>query len=265
MSKSAIAESGVVSEKHREEFVKTRTQALEPITEAFHGWNEAVAFLVEGFHKHTNSNEAWHKAVANALRNMNEPLRSDFILKSLDPKLSAKLIKGNVRAFSTTVLEQNLEFMPREMEYPKFPYFQVEPATLQSLAESGLILLANPPAIDGDEPDVPGTAINPDTYLHRPMLSVELDLSPLPNSVEGAVLMNWSCKGRNGAKAKVFVNGQQHVKSFEVQTTDDDTVPNFWTFLPWKVGRNIVDLKHVGNGYLWFEHVDIHHVEWPCK
>lgn len=97
------------------------------------------------------------------------------------------------------------------------------------------------------------------------MLSVELDLQPLPKGTNGAILMNWSCKGRNGAKAKIFVNGQQHVRSFDVQTTDDDVVPNFWTFVPWNEGRTVVDLKHVGSGYLWFEHVDIHHVEWKEK
>ena len=265
MKNSSVANSGVLNATHQASFEKMREQELQSLTAAFQGWNEAVASLVEGFHNHTKANAAWYSTVATALRDMHEPLRSDFILKAVSPRLSSNLIQGHVRALCTTVLEQNLEFMPRTMAYPKFPYFQVEPATLQSLSEHGLILLANPPGESEDEPDAPGAAICVDTYLRRPMVSVELNLKSLPVGTDGAVLMNWSCKGRNGAKAKIFVNGQQHVKSFDVQTTDDDTVPNFWTFLPWTEGRSVIDLKHVGSGYLWFEHVDIHHVEWSVE
>jgi hypothetical protein len=103
------------------------------------------------------------------------------------------------------------------------------------------------------------------TYVHRPMISVELNLEPLPEGTDGALLLNWSCKGRDGAKAKVFIDGSQYVKSFVVHCTTDDSVPNFWQFIPWKSGKTVVDLKHVGTGYLWFEHVDIHHVEWASN
>lgn len=263
MSNLSIVKAEAKLDEHHKSFTEARQQALQPITVAYLDWNEAVAFLVEGFQRHTHSNEEWHLSVANALREMQEPLRSDFILSSNTPKLSSRLIKGGVRAFCTTILEENLEFMPKVLEYPKFPYFQVEPATLQSLSANGLILLANPPTEDQDEPDEPGTVINTDTYLYRPMLSVELNLEPLPKGIDGAILLNWSCKGRKGAKAKVFIDGHQYVKAFDVLTTNEDSVPNFWTFIPWKVGKTIVDLKHVGSGYLWFEHVDVHHVEWP--
>lgn len=262
MSNLSIHKVIEVTEEHHKSFFEIRDKAIKPITEAYLDWNESVAFLVEGFYQHTKSKEKWHLSVANTLRKMQEPLRSDFILSSNTPKLQSNLIKGGVRGFCATILEENLEFMPKELEYPKFPYFEVEPATLQSLAKKGLLLFANPPAVDEDESDQPGTLINTKKYSHRPMVSVELNLKSLPPGAEGAVLLNWSCKGRKGAKAKVFIDGLQYVKSFEVLTTTDDSIPNFWTFIPWSIGKTIIDLKHVGSGYLWFEHVDIHHVEW---
>jgi hypothetical protein len=236
---------------------------LRPITAAQEAWNEAVAFLIDGFSRYTLPGlDAWHHQVADALRSKREPLRSDFILSPISPKLASTLMKGHVRAFNTTILEENLEFMPKELDYPKFPYFQVEPATLQSLAQHGLVLFANPGGIAEDEPDVPGTPLDLKTYCRRSIISMELEMRPLAPDTAGAVLLNWSCKGRNGAQAKVFIDGIQHVGSFEVRSTDDDAVPNFWTFLPWKQGVTSIDLKHVGAGYLWFEHVDVHHIEW---
>jgi hypothetical protein len=162
-------------------------------------------------------------------------------------------------------LEQDIEFMPKPMAYPRFPYFQVEPATLESLHKAGLVLLANPPGIHEDEPDEPGAELDLRSYLRRPMVSVELRMEPLPPASRRAVLLNWSFRGRAGAHAKIFIDGSQDSRAFEVLSIDDDAVPNFWTLLPWTPGTTVVDLKHVGAGYMWFEHVDVHHVTWSLN
>ncbi|PZR89924.1 MAG: hypothetical protein DLM68_05315 [Hyphomicrobiales bacterium] len=231
-------------------------------------WNDSVAALVSEVGREIPTlaarqfGNAWHERVASALREMREPLHSDVILTTRSPSLKNEAIRGSVRAFWSTVLEQDLEFMPKAMEYPKFPYFIMEPATQKSLYDAGLYLLANAPKADEDEPDEPGAALDHRSYLRRPMVSVELDLAQLPLNESAAVLLNWSFRGRAGAKAKVFVNGQQDVPAFDVVSTEDDATPNFWTFVPWRPGIVTVDLKHVGSGYLWFEHVDVHHVRW---
>jgi hypothetical protein len=260
--------SGTRSSGDLARFFAIRSAALAPVNHAARSWNEAVAALVDQVGQAQinlaakREGEEWHERVANALRRMGDPLRSDVILSAKEPRLKNSFFSGAVRAFSTTTLDQDLEFMPKPMAYPKFPYFQVEPATHESLSKSGLCLLTNPPGIDADEPDKTGTRINPHTYLRVPTISVELDLSAIGPEEYGAILLNWSFRGRAGAHAKIFINGEQDVPAFEVMSADDDGTPNFWTFIPWTQGKVIVDLKHVGQGYLWFEHVDVHHVRW---
>lgn len=250
------------------DFVSWRATALKPIEAAAAGWNSAVADLVRQIgnelptYAHRVAGDQWHSRVADTLDRMREPLHSDVILSTRAPKLSNSVIKGAARSFCATFLEEDIEFMPRPMAYPKFPYFTVEPATPDSLHEKGLVLFANPPANTDDEPDCSGTPISRNSYMARPMVSVELSLGDLGTKRNGAILLNWSFRGRAGARAKIFINGEQDVESFEVISTDDDAVPNFWTLLPWSPGTHIVDLKHVGAGYLWFEHVDVHHVTW---
>jgi len=250
------------------DFLKSREAKLQPLKVATKAWNESVAALVSQVGQEVGPlvtrrrGIAWNDRVVAALHDLQEPLRSDVILSTRTPMIANATVKGSVRAFCSAFLEQDLEFMPRTMEYPKFPYFTVEPATQKALFEAGLYLLANPPEVEADEPDATGSQINRDTYLKTPMISVELRLAELQQHEEAAVLLNWSCRGRAGAKAKIFINGQQDVPAFEVRSTEDDNVPNFWTFLPWTPGTVVVDLKHVGSGYLWFEHVDVHHIRW---
>ncbi len=264
-SLGAVKPGGIFAER---DFCKVREGLLDPIKLASTAWNASVAELVSQVGRELTPlatrqrGGVWHERVAKGLRDMREPLHSDIILSTRAPLLKNNLIRGLVRVFCSAVLEQDLEFMPRPMQYPKFPYFTVEPATQKSLYEAGLYLLANPPGTDEDEPNVPGTPINRSTYLRAPMVSVELELAELSTAEDGAVLLNWSFRGRAGAEAKIFINGEQDVPAFDVMSTEDDAVPNFWTFLPWKAGMTVIDLKHVGSGYLWFEHVDVHHVRW---
>lgn len=94
------------------------------------------------------------------------------------------------------------------------------------------------------------------------MVSIELQTDGLPSGTEGAVLINWSFWGRQGAHAKVFVDCLQDVLAFPVASSDEDRTPNFWTVLPMRPRTTVVDLKHVGAGFLWFEHADVHTVTW---
>jgi hypothetical protein len=253
-----------------ENFQISRRQLLRPVCAASAAWNESVAALIRQVGEKLTSLASrrhgpyWHERVARAVAEMKMPLHSEVILSTRNPKLKNDVVNGSVRVFCSTILEEDLEFMPGPMEYPKFPYFTVEPATQEGLFEAGLYLLASPPAAEEDEPDVPGTMINQSVYLRRPMVSVELKLAELAPKEAGAVLLNWSFRGRGGAKAKIFINGEQDVPAFDVMSTEDDAVPNFWTFIPWNPGETVVDLKHVGSGYLWFEHVDVHHVRWTA-
>jgi hypothetical protein len=249
-------------------FLEWRASKLRSIDNATNQWNDAVACAVE----HVGSMDGvvsrlegpkWHGKVASALRDMDQPMHSDVILSSIDPCLSNRLLQGRLRAFGLATLPSNPEFMPtKQRPWPAFPYFTVEPGTLPELSKEGLLLFANPPLAEADELDETGSRIDRHSYGSSPMISVELDLEPLPQSCKGAILLNWSFRGRLGAMAKIFLNGVQDMPAFEVVSTDEDRTPNFWTVLPWYSGRNVVDLKHVGSGYLWFEHVDVHHVIW---
>lgn len=250
-------------------FAAWRNTALAPFDRAAGLWNEAVANVVATMGLHLDSQarrrkgEAWVNQLIATLRTMRAPLKSDVIVSANTPMAVNALVSAGVRALSATMLEQDLEFMPRSFDYPKFPYFEVEPATLASLAKAGLVLLANGPAPGADEPCSGGVPINRETYLRRPLISIGLELSELPPGQDGAILVNWSCRGRNGAMAKVFIDGELDVPPFEVMTTSDDATPNFWTILPWRVGGATLDLKLVGEAsYLWFEHADVHVVRW---
>lgn len=253
------------------DFMSQRQRILSRHLAAHAEWNDSVAALVSYLGKKFNpysirrQGRVWQEEVAAALRSLKKPLYSDVILTTGSPQLKNDVLEGNVRAFCTTVLDRDLEFMPKTMEYPKFPYFQIEPATFNSLHEAGLYLLSNPPGVTEDEPDEEGSKLNMSAYAKTPMVSVELQLRALPENFDAAVLLNWSCRGRAGAKAKVFIDGEQDLPAFEVTSTTDDTVPNFWTVIPWRAGPMVIDLKHVGSGYLWFEHVDVHHVRWQAK
>jgi hypothetical protein len=263
-SRSVLAEAPPAKD-----FFSDRQKILRSVEAAAAAWNEAVATLITKVGQVTTSfatrsrGPGWHERAAQALRAMREPLHSDVILATRTPMLKNDAIRASVRVFCSTVLEQNLEFMPRTMDYPKFPYFTVEPATQESLFKEGLYLLANPSGMDEEEPNIPGVSISRETYLRTPMISVELDLASIGSGNDGAVLLNWSFRGRAGAHAKIFINGELDVPAFEVRSSDDDETPNFWTVVPWATGEVVIDLKHVGSGYLWFEHVDVHHVTWP--
>lgn len=231
-------------------------------------WNNAVASAVEhvGQMKGLTTQQMdalWHGKVATALRAMERPLHSDVILEARRPSLKNDILEGRIRAFGASVLAEDPEFMPStQRQWPAFPYFVVEPGSLDSLAREGLILLTNPPGLAEEESDEIGTQICRRTYGRSPMISVELDLSQLEEGSEAAVLLNWSFRGRLGAMAKIFVDGQLDAPAFPVASSDEDRTPNFWTILPWRPGRTYVDLKHVGSGYCWFEHVDVHSVSW---
>ena len=249
-------------------FLEKRKMATLAYDRAPKHWNDSVACLVEMVGSQISNYAAlyggsnWHENVAKALRLLEKPLKSDVILSNDSPLLKNECLKGAVRVFGSCFLEQDLEFMPKEYDYPKFPYFQVEPARLNTLSKAGLVLLANPSGLEEDEPDKTGSEIDMTSYTRRPMVSCEIYMNHLDEKRIGALLLNWSCKGKEGAMAKIYINGIQDVPAFEVQSTDDDPTPNFWTFLPWSEGKTVIDLKMVGSGYLWFEHVDVHSIHW---
>ena len=252
----------------REEFQRWRRDKIASIETCRSEWNGAVAAAVEqvgrqcGLIAQTMGKE-WHERAAQALRALREPLRSTVILSAKTPHLQDSYLRGRMRAYGTSVLSEDPEFMPStQFEWPRFPYFQVEPGTASSLARSGLIMLANPPGIDEEEANEVGTPICGATYARSPMISLELDLNPLAKGTQGALLLNWSFKGRQGAMAKIFIDGQLDVPAFEVASTDEDPTPNFWTVAPWRSGNAIVELKHTGSGFLFFEHCDVHHIVW---
>ena len=256
------------AEKVAKEFLRRRKELMVDLDVASRKWNDAVASLVEKVgskisnYASTHYGKGWHRKVAKALRDLEEPLKSDVILSNSRPNLKNDYVDGSCRVFGSCFLEGDLEFMPKEFEYPKFPYFQVEPARLQTLSKAGLVLLANPPGIEAEEPNRTDAIISMETYTKSPMISVDLKMQELGSKRGAALLLNWSCKGREGAMAKIFINGRQDVPAIEVMSSDDDPTPNFWTFVPWKSGTTVVDLKMVGDGYLWFEHVDVHSVFW---
>jgi len=264
-----LSETGAPAPAAAAAFNTWREAALAPLERAAGLWNEAVAEVISHMglaldsHVRRSRGEDWVRRAALSLRTMRQPLKSDVILSTIAPAGANAVISGAVRAFSTTVLEQDLEFMPKRFRYPKFAYFEVEPATQASLATRGLYLLAGGPPVDEDEGCDPGTAINRHTYLRTPLISLELSMKALAETEEGAVLINWSCRGRNGAMGKVFINGELDVPPFEIMTTADDATPNFWTILPWDEGGATIDLKLVGEAsYLWFEHADVHVLRW---
>lgn len=252
----------------KEAFLAYRRSRMTSIETGITEWNGAVASAVERVGKQDGltsrmMTSGWHTQVASALRRMEHPLHSDIILSVNEPYLTNRLMQGRVRTFGTITMSEDPEFMPTtQAEWPRFPYFLVEPGTSRSLAEAGLVLLANPPGVAEDEPDEVGAAICSTTYARSPMVSMELQIDALPNGREGAVLINWSFRGRQGAHAKIFIDGLQDVPAFPVASSDEDRTPNFWTILPMRPGTTVVDLKHVGAGFLWFEHADVHTVTW---
>jgi hypothetical protein len=94
------------------------------------------------------------------------------------------------------------------------------------------------------------------------MVSIELDINKLPDGQQGALLINWSFRGRQGAMAKIFIDGLQDVPAFQVASTDEDHTLNFWSVVPIRAGYTVIDLKHVGAGFMWFDHADVHSVIW---
>lgn len=252
----------------REAFHRWRREKLATIETSIGAWNDAVATAVETVARQEGMvartmGVAWHAQVAAALRAMDVPLHSDVILSTRQPHLRNSLVVGRMRACGACFLSEDPEFMPTtQYEWPRFPYFVVEPGTPTSLAREGLILLANPPGIEEEEPNVVGAPICRATYGRAPMIGLDLELQPLEHGRQGAVLLNWSFRGRLGAMAKIFVDGLAETPAFGVTSTDEDPTPNFWTVLPWREGRTVIDLKHVGAGFLLFEHCDVHSVTW---
>lgn len=266
----ARGNSPTVSDRleERKNFHRWRDTELSRLDVARAAWNDAVAHAVEVVGKQeglstVEMGEEWHETVAAALRALKRPLHSDVILSVREPFLWNQRLVGRMRAYGTALLSEDPEFMPStDYSWPRFPYFRVEPGTAASLWAEGLALLANPPAATEDEDDVVGASLCRSTYGRTPMVSLDLELQPLPEGQSGALLLNWSCRGRLGAMAKIFIDGQLDVPAFEVVSSDDDPTPNFWTVIPWREGSMVVDLKHVGSGYLLFEHCDVHHVIW---
>lgn len=252
----------------REEFHRYRNKKMASIETGISEWNSAVASAVERVGQQNGlvakiMGNGWHQQVAQVLRKMDEPLHSDVILSVKETKLSNRRVTGRVRTFGNTTMSENPEFMPTtETAWPMFPYFNVEPGTPTALAHQGLALLANPPGLEDEEANEVGTPIASATYARSPMVSIELRVHEMAQEVNGAFLINWSFRGRQGAMAKIFLDGLLDVPAFNVASTDEDKTPNFWTVLPMRSGLTVVDLKHVGSGFLWFEHADVHPVIW---
>ena len=186
----------------RDEFHRWRQEKIASIETCRMEWNGAVAAAVEhvatqnGLFTQTMGPK-WHADVAAALRSMEVPLHSEVILSTVKPYLRNELITGRMRAYGACFMSENPEFMPStQFEWPRFPYFKVEPGTSSSLAKEGLILLANPPGIIEDEANEVGAPICSTSYARTPMISVELELKPLERDQTGAVLLNWSFRPR---------------------------------------------------------------------
>lgn len=245
---------------NRESFIETRNKILTNHKLETKEWNKAVARSVRDFPTYTGRERERYECVASILEKMYEPLRSDIILTADEPYIQCPItkIKGSLRIFGASFLPNDIWFMDEWIEFPRFPYFITEPATFKSLKEKGLVLFADPCGEEEDEPDVSGSTINLDTYKRRPIVSVELDLPSIEQ--QGCLLLNFSARGYYGAKVKIFNNGELICSSFSVQSTPEDRTPNFWVYPEWKAGVNIIDLKFVSKGYLWFDHVDVHHV-----
>lgn len=250
----------------RDLFLLARQRQVPSIRAATAAWNDAVASAVGTVaHQHgliaQRMGEHWFRQVQQALKVMDHPLHSDVILAGAAPFLANDVLTGRVKVFGATMLSEDPEFMPStQYEWPRFPYFVVEPGTPRALHEAGLVLLTNPPAEEEDEANLVGAPIAMHNYGKSPMVSVELDVNDFTGG--GAVLINWSCRGRLGAKAKIFIDGELDVPAFTVASSDEDRTPNFWTILPLRPGKTMIDLKLVGSGMLWFEHADIHSVTW---
>ncbi|QQS20925.1 MAG: hypothetical protein IPL87_05300 [Candidatus Moraniibacteriota bacterium] len=245
---------------NKENFISSRNTILTNHKLETREWNKAVAKLVREFPIYTGRERERYECVADALEKMDEPLRSDIILTVEEPYALCSLtkIKGSLRIFGASFLPNDIWFMDEWLEFPKFPYFVTEPATFKSLKENNLVLFADPCGEIEDEPDIAGAEINLETYRRRPIVSIEIELPQIKQ--QGCLLLNFSAKGYYGAKVKIFNNGELVCPSFSVQSTPGDRTPNFWIFPEWKSGLNVIDLKFIGKGYLWFDHVDIHHV-----
>lgn len=252
----------------RADFLEYRRSKMASIETGIAEWNGAVASAVErvGMQKGLMTKtmgQDWHTRVAQALTKMETPMHSDVILGVDEPFLTNRMLEGRVRVFGATTMSESPEFMPAtDTKWPMFPFYTVEPGTSRALAEAGLALLANPPGIEDDEANAVGTPIASSTYARSPMVSIEVRVNELPSATSGALLLNWSFRGRQGAMAKVFIDGLLDVPAFGIASTDEDRTPNFWTVLPMRPGATIIDLKHVGAGFLWFEHCDVHSVTW---
>ncbi len=245
-----------------EEYFETRQRMLANQRNEALQWNGAVARLVKDFWQYTGEGEERYLEIANALCAMPEALQADMILSPKSPLgHNAKSgINARLNAWGASFLPQDMSFMDGWLAFPKFPYFRPEPATFESLLGAGLILFTTPAGVEEDEGNETGNMIGMETYARRSIASVELDLPSLPCYDDASLLFNISARGYYGAMVKIFWNGALCLPAFPVHSTPEDRTPNFWVFPPWKAGENFLDIKFVGQGFLWFDHVDVHHV-----
>jgi hypothetical protein len=157
-----------------ETFHNYRGHKLSSIETGIAEWNDAVASAVDRVGQQNGlatieMGPEWHTNVSSALRDMKAPLHSEVILSTKKPFLSNSALSGRLRVFGALTMSENPEFMPSTTaEWPRFPYFLVEPGTAKSLADQELVLLGNPPSVDQDEPDMIGAAIASVTYARSP-------------------------------------------------------------------------------------------------
>ena len=248
-------------------FFITRGKILKKLYISNTAWNKSVASAICSLKENSGyiiktMGDKWINSLIKELEEMTDPLHSDVILSNAYPKLKNEYVNCRLDVFGSVFLSEDPEFMPsHRKEWPLFEYFIVEPGTLSSLYKNNLVLLANPPDVNEQEKNIAGEKIDETTYGKTPMVSIRLKTKGLRRHENGALLLNWSFRGRLGAMAKIFVNGILDYPAFLVNSSDEDRTPNFWTVVPW-FEECVIDLKHVGQGYLWFEHCDIHHVIW---
>lgn len=244
------------------DYVSEQRQAVANFDQMRTAWNEAVANLASGFehHSHQDHLATFYRNTSAALKSLSSLMEGDMILSASSPKHfnPKSRIEGHLDCFGVTLAHQNFWFMGRPTTYPDFPFFTIEPATKQSQTEANLVLLTNPVGVCVDEPNEPNTKIDLPSYASRSIVSTTLSLPEITG--EAALLFNISAKGYNGAMLKTFWNGELALPAIPVNSTPDNPTPNFWVIVPWRAGTNVLDLKFVGAGYLWFDHVDVHHV-----